>query len=230
MPGGYVLLNPGDHVCALYSSENELADIVGTFLAEGLHKSERCWYLPASDDPNAVRAALRRRQVDATLAAERGALSILSSTSAYNVRGDFDPEETMVVFSEAIEQALADGFNGFRAAANMSWALDLEDGPERLITYEALLRSLFSSARATGLCLYDRNRMPLAVIDGALSTHPVVRVQGTYARNGFYDASVRSLSRAEAVAVAAKLDRLDALGGERRDDSPVQRADRRKAR
>jgi hypothetical protein len=44
------------------------------------------------------------------------------------------------VFSNAIEQAFADGFNGFRAAANMSWALDLPDGPERLITYEALLR------------------------------------------------------------------------------------------
>ncbi len=49
----------------------------------------------------------------------------------------------MVVFSDAIEEALSEGFTGFRAAANMSWALDLEGGTERLITYEALLRSLF---------------------------------------------------------------------------------------
>ena len=203
-----MVLNAGDHICAIYSSDDELAGIVGEFLAEGIRKAERCWYLPASDDPDSVRAALRAHDVDTTRVEERGALSILSSRAAYSVRGDFDPEETMVVFSNAIEQALSDGFNGFRAAANMSWALDLEDGPERLITYEALLRSLFSSAKATGLCLYDRQRMPLAVIDGALCTHPVVHTDGLFAQNEFYDASVRSLRAVEPAAVTLKLERL----------------------
>jgi len=212
-----VLLNPGDHICAIYTSDDELARIAGEFLAEGLRKSERCWYLPASDDRDAVRAALESLHVDTTRAEERGALSILSSNAAYSVRGDFDPEDTMSVFSNAIEQALADGFNGFRAAANMSWALDLADGPERLITYEALLRSLFASARATGLCLYDRNRMPLAVIDGALSTHPVVRARNRYSRNAFYDAAVRSLRAADPVAVKSKLEQLSAPARDRRE-------------
>lgn len=193
-----MLLNPGDHVCAIYSGDDELAQIVGEFLAEGLRKSERCWYLPAADDPSAVRAALAERGVDQGRAVERGALSILSPNAAYGVRGDFDPEETLVVFSHAIEQALSDGFNGFRAAANMSWALDLDGGAERVITYEALLRSLFSSARATGLCLYDRRRMPVAVIDGALATHPIVRADGSYSRNNLYDPTVKSL-RAEEI-------------------------------
>ncbi len=206
-------VKPGDHICAIYGSADELSQTVADFLADGLRKSERCWYLPASDNPDAVRAALSARQVDIARAMERGALSILSSNATYRVRGDFDPEETMAVFSSAIEQALADGFNGFRAAANMSWALDLEGGTERLITYEALLRSLFSSARATGLCLYDRTRMPLEVIDGALSTHPLVHVRGTYAHNGFYDAGVRSLGMTDSVAGAAKLKQLDDRAG-----------------
>jgi hypothetical protein len=156
-------------------------------------------------------------------------LSILSSNAAYSVRGTFDPEETMVVFSNAIEQALTDGFNGFRAAANMSWALDLEDGPERLITYEALLRSLFSSAKATGLCLYDRTRMPLAVIDGALATHPVVHVHGSYASNTFYDASVRSLRAAEPAAVTSKLEQLHSDARDSRQNPPKQVKDQRNA-
>jgi len=202
------VLNPGDHVCAIYGSEGELADVVGGFLAEGLRKSERCWYLPAADDPNAVRAAIRARRLDTARAEKRGALNILPSGAVYATRGEFDPEETLAAFSEAIEQALADGFNGFRAAANMSWALDLDGGPERLIVYEALLRSLFSTAPATGLCLYDSRRMPLAVIDGALSTHPVVRAHGTYSDNTFYDASVRSLGDADPAAVRSKLERL----------------------
>jgi hypothetical protein len=192
----------------MYSGGDELARIAGNFLAEGLRRSERCWYLPASDDPATLRAALRACHIDATRAEERGALNILSSGAAYSVRGTFDPEETMAVFSNAIEQALADGFNGFRAAANMSWALDLDGGAELLITYEALLRSLFSSARATGLCLYDRQRMPLAVIDGALATHPIVHAHGVYSPNGFYDAGVRSLRAVEPATVKSRLERL----------------------
>ena len=61
-----MLLNPGDHICAIYSSDDELAQITAEFLAEGIRKSERCWYLPASDDPAAVRAALSVRHVDTT--------------------------------------------------------------------------------------------------------------------------------------------------------------------
>lgn len=222
------MLNPGDHICAIYNSDDELARIVGDFLAEGLRKSERCWYLPASDDPNAVRTALKARNVETARATDRGALSILTSNAAYSVRGDFDPEETMVVFSDAIEQALADGFNGFRAAANMSWALDLDGGPEKLIVYEALLRSLFSSARATGLCLYDRKRMPLSVIDGALSTHPVVHVNGTYSVNTFYDERVQSLAVVDPAVVTSKLEQLNTVAGQLPLPPRIQPKDRRR--
>ncbi|HVZ22087.1 MAG TPA: MEDS domain-containing protein, partial [Vicinamibacterales bacterium] len=201
-------LNPGDHICAIYSTDQELVALVAAFLVEGLSKGERCWYLPASDDPRPVRTALHARGVDLGRAVDSGALSILSANAAYTVRGDFEPEETMAVFNGAIEQALYDGFTGFRAAANMSWALDLDDGVERLITYEALLRSLFSNARATGLCLYDRSRMSLNVIDGALSTHPVVHTPGGYRPNAYYDPGVHSLRSADAGAVRAKLARL----------------------
>ncbi|HXW08370.1 MAG TPA: MEDS domain-containing protein [Vicinamibacterales bacterium] len=212
-----MLLNPGDHVCAIYSTRGELAEAVGEFLAEGLRKSERCWYVPAADEPPAIRAELEERGVNTTRAIDRGALNILSSQTAYTVRGDFDPEETLAVFSSAIEQALSDGFSGFRAAANMSWALDLENGVERLVTYEALLRSLFASAPATGLCLYDRTRMPLAVVDGALSTHPVVRSDGMYRMNPFYDSCVHSFQEADPIAVTSKLAQLGLSGLDRRE-------------
>lgn len=116
-----MLRNPGDHVCAIYGGDDELAQIVGEFLAEGLRKSERCWYLPAADDPSAVRAALAERGVDQGRAVERGALSILSPNAAYGVRGDFDPEETLVVFSHAIEQALSDASSRRRRCCGLSF-------------------------------------------------------------------------------------------------------------
>jgi hypothetical protein len=196
-------------VCALYSDSDELARVVAEFLAEGLQRSERCWYVSASDDTRAVRSALQARGVDVAREMERDALNILSSSAAYIVDGAFNPELTMYLFNDAIEEALADGFAGFRAAANMSWALDVGMDMEQLITYEALLRALFSSARVTGLCLYDRQRMPLAVIDGALSTHPVVRTSSGYGVNAFYEPAVRSLQPSDPLVLADKLEQID---------------------
>jgi hypothetical protein len=138
--------------------------------------------------------------------------------TASAVRGNFEPEATMNIFNDAIEQAYADGFTGFRAAAEMSWALDHETGARQLIVYEALLRSLFSSCRAIGLCLYDRTRMPLAVINGALATHPVAGLPGQFRANPFYDARTTCLSTVDGATVLAKLAQLD-----RRDEPPTTR-------
>jgi len=137
---------------------------------------------------------MEHRGIDVDAETKRSALHLLGSNDTYTVHGGFDPEQTMRVFSAAIEQALSDGFNGFRAAADMSWALDVPDGAEVVITYEALLRMLFSNSPATGLCLYDKRRMPLQVLNGALLTHPIIESAGGFMSNGAYDPEVRGLA------------------------------------
>jgi hypothetical protein len=76
----------------------------------------------------------------------------------------------------------------------MSWALTLDRGPESLIEYEVLLRMLFTNSPATGLCLYDKRRTPVEVVNGALLTHPVIATNQGFNRNGFYDPAVRGLA------------------------------------
>jgi chemotaxis family two-component system sensor kinase Cph1 len=198
----------GDHICLLYSNIRELANTVGEFLADGLAKGERCWYVASGTEERDVRAALRRAAVDVETYIARGALRLIPASEAYLVHGQFDPEATMRVFNDAIEQSLADGFTGFRAAAEMSWALDPNGGVDRLITYEALLRTLFANCRVVGLCLYNRRNMPLAVIDGALSTHPVVGTNGSFRSNPFYDDNVNALREIDEATVGRKLHEL----------------------
>ena len=120
--------------------------------------------------------------IDVSAKTKREALQLISGDGAYIVHGTFNPEATIQIFNDAIEQAYTDGFTGFRAAAEMSWALNCADGAHQVIVYEALLKSLFASCRAIGLCLYDRKRMPLQVINGALSTHPVAGSHGSLRR------------------------------------------------
>lgn len=187
---------PGDHACGLYSSTRGLATTVGRFLAVGLGRGERAWYVASGDEDRAVRSALRTEGVDVDAAISRGALRLIRAHEAYLIHGRFDPEATVRVFNDAIEESFAAGFSGFRAAAEMSWALESDDGLDRLITYEALLRTLFASCRAIGLCLYHRRRMPLAVIDGALATHPIAGagINGTFCPNPFYDPRATTLN------------------------------------
>lgn len=195
----------GDHICFIYSTLPELADTVGVFLADGLAKGERCWYVASGPDELAVREALQRVSVDIDTHTARGALRLISARDAYLIHGRFDPEETMRVFNDAIEKSLADGYTGFRAAAEMSWALDPNGSLDRLITYEALLRTLFANCGVIGLCLYNRRDMPLAVIDGALKTHPVVGTKGDFRSNPFYDRNFNALSEVDAATVHGKL-------------------------
>lgn len=203
-------LKRGDHVCAVYSTPAELTRVVAAFLAEGLRAGERSWYVGAEHEMASVQAALGESGIDAAAASSRGALKLLSGAGAYVVRGAFDPEVTLGIFNDAIEQAYTDGFTGFRAAAEMSWALECADGPHLVIVYEALLKTLFDSCRAVGLCLYDRKRMPLSVINGALCTHPIVAsMRGGVVTNDFYDPTVERIQPVDDAVVIAKISSLN---------------------
>lgn len=201
----------GDHICSMYSTGTELVEQVAEFLADGLGRGERCWYVGMGSEIEAVRSALRQDRIDVESATARQALRLITGESAYVVQGAFDPETTIRIFNDAIEQAWKDGFTGFRAAAEMSWALTCRDGAHQVIVYEALLRPVFATCRAIGLCLYDRTRMPLDVIDGALATHPLAGSRQRYAANPFYDPTVTQRRPVEDVHVHEKLKRLDRI-------------------
>lgn len=178
----------GDHACGIFSSRAQLVRLVSRFLAEGLERYEHCWYIGSRADGVAIRSALRRRGVEADDQIRHGALRIVLPTDVYTLHGDFDPERTVRIFDDAVKQSLAHGFRGFRVAADMSWALAIPDGSERLIAYEASAKALFAATPVTAFCLYHRRRMPLNVLNGAMVTHPVTfAARGDAMSNPFYD-------------------------------------------
>ena len=43
-------LRKGDHVCGLYSTRYELAEIVAEYLIDGLQRKQRCWFITTGDE------------------------------------------------------------------------------------------------------------------------------------------------------------------------------------
>lgn len=204
----------GDHICAVYKTpEEQLADAVD-YVADGLSRNERCLY--AADEPESLDLfcdALARAGVDARAAERDGRLLLLTKETAHLRGGRFDSESMLHMLSEAVEDALNDGYRGLRTCGDMSWLLDGAPGSEQVVEYEALLNQFFASVRAMGMCQYDVARVPEGLLDHALDTHSSVVVSGTHRQNPYYRRSSAAAPTAHSrpIALRDKLADLNAL-------------------
>ena len=200
------LFAPGDHACVVYSSRIQLVRVVSRFLAQGLERAERCWFVGPHLDSVAIRSALKRRGVDVDRHIRAQAIRLLLAQDVYIADGQFDPARADRVFRDGLTQARLDGCRGLRVAADVSWVVGIEGSVDQLIAYEARARAAFAAAPMTGLCLYHRRRLPLHALHGALLTHPVITAaQGRAIANPFYNGEISTLSSAHDRDVTSKL-------------------------
>lgn len=197
---------PGDHICALFETEDEQIAIAAHYVGDGLRRGERCLYVAAS--PAALtrfRAALDALGVDSSEAFRRGALILATSDEAHLAGGRFDSERMLRLLNNAVESALNDGFQGLRTCGDMSWLLAEPEGSEQVVEYEAFLNQFFRGVRAVGMCLFDSARLPAALIDHALATHPSVNFPGRLVPNPFFEPSASAARIPQADRVESKL-------------------------
>ena len=199
----------GDHICALYESDEEQVAIASEYVAEGLRAGDRCLYVGASRAAlECVRLALRALGIDVAAMLDRRALVEGTHAEAHLAGGRFDCERMLALLDDALEAALNDGFVGLRTCGDMSWLLDDPPGSEQVVEYEALCNQFFQNARATGMCLYDRRRPP-GLIDHALATHPSAVLERRHKGNPFYQPpAVAAIRSAEADDLDCKLSEL----------------------
>jgi hypothetical protein len=163
-----------NHACYVYRDQADLVRTAARFIADGIQAGERCWYVAKGDETDALRHTLRDRGVAVAAAERRGALQLYTPTQIYKAVQPFSAERMMEVFSDGISAALTEGYAGFRAAGEMSWA----DHPAfrgQLLEYEHLITALLVNSRATGLCLFDVRSPHLAAV---VAAHPLVARSG----------------------------------------------------
>lgn len=191
-----IAYHQGDHVCTLFTTQEEQLAAAVEYLNAGLSRGERCLYVCCEHSIAEFRKALTKAGIDVAREEKRGALVLLSKVDGHLKGGSFDPDRMISLLHAAVEDALAAGFAGLCAAGDMSWLLDEAPGSERLAEYEARLNQFYSSHRALGLCQYNRNQLPGAALDHGIATHPYIRMEGPILlENPFYEPPEQAANR-----------------------------------
>jgi PAS domain S-box-containing protein len=214
-------LQPGDHVCCVHETEEEVRAVVGPYLQQGLEASERVLYIADIRSPQMIAEWLCGCGVDMERRVESGQFKMVRSESAHTQGGTFNPDRMIAYLKEELREALEEGYGALRVASEMSWALSGFEGSERLGEYEAKLDLLLRDAACAVLCLFDRNQFPPEILLEALATHPVV-ICGTEVCDNFHHVPPEDyLSPASA---RAELERkLDGLRRRRQTEAGFKR-------
>lgn len=164
-------LEPGDHVCLLFSNPRRWHDFMVSFLAEGVARRERCVYVTSLYDPARLKRMLAGSHAGLGQALASGQLLVLHYSRVYTPQGVFEPEETLRSLTDAVETALALGYLGLRVTGEMHWASYRPPGYARLAQYEAMLNPLFEHLACLAVCQYDRALFAPSLLDQIAGAH-----------------------------------------------------------
>ena len=184
-PFGLSDLEPGDHLCCIYQSEEEHRSLLTPYLRQGLERGEKVFYIVDLHTAEEVLGYLESDGIDTQPYLSSGQLSILTVDDAYMKEGEFDPDGMIALLRTETEQAVSEGYSALRVTGEMTWALKGLPGSERLIEYEAKLNHFFPGSRCMAICQYDRRHFSPDLLLGILTTHPIA-VIGTEIYDNFY--------------------------------------------
>ncbi len=179
-------LEPGDHLCCLYETEEEHRAVLTPFMRQGLEQAEKVIYVVDAGNAEFVLRYLRNNGLDVESYLAKGQLGIFTSDEAYMRDGVFDPDGMIEVLRTETERALDEGYKALRVTGEMTWALRGLPGSDQLIEYEVTLNEFFPESKCLAICQYDRRRFDPALLLDVLATHPLA-VVGMEVTNNFYN-------------------------------------------
>jgi hypothetical protein len=174
--------SPGDHVCAFYSgSRDVLDDIVVDYITKGLAAGNKVFCMV--DQPSAVHG-----RVLPQLIARDGMLNVLTEDEAYMPDGHFSKDTFIRNMRSMVHDALADGYNSFRAVGDESFIIRNGVDIREWFAAESELNSIVPDYPHFFFCLYDLDLFDGAAVMHVLRTHPRVYVNGILIGNPHYQA------------------------------------------
>ncbi|MFH9011007.1 MEDS domain-containing protein [Streptomyces sp. NPDC017943] len=160
------------HVAVSYSSDDEWAGHLVTFVRAGLDRGEQVQYFADATDPDRVTHVLTEHGVDAAGALRRGQLLVTTAGETYLAGSGFDPESMIGLWQQAVDGAAAEGYRNLRVIGEMSWGTRRIPGADRLLEYEMRIHhEVFERLPLTAWCFYDRRLFPGDALAALAAAH-----------------------------------------------------------
>lgn len=161
----------GHHFCHFYKNKRELMDVLIHYLKAGLENNEFCLLVTSSplnaEDAKKEFGKKIKRFNDHI---NKGQLKIMEASQWYTQSGRFDPDRVIKLWLEQEKQAQSKGFQGLRAAGNVSWIEKKDWG--RFMDYEQVINAVIKKKRMAALCSYPSNRLNASEIIDVVNRHP----------------------------------------------------------
>lgn len=191
-------LKQGDHLCLIYYQDpaEQMAAVI-PYIKQGLSAGERCIYVADDQTTEEVARALEAGGIDVRQERERKSLGLWTRQD-WRQPGELDPGKKFIQVRRVIEEALRSGFKGVRFAVEMTWTLQPDVPIDKLKQWEGSLNRLFApGVPGRMICQYNCHRLPPAVIEVGLTSHPVAILGDQICTNFYYEGPVVPETRSD---------------------------------
>ena len=176
---------PGDHICGVFSGEQERDQVLIPFLQAGLVSGDKCICVVDGTAPEEIVAALGPSGEAAALTAGKQ-LEVIGSADMYLRSGRFSADEVIGSWKAAISDAMYAGqFDVVRAVETWSRREVLPDMQELLMLESEMNRYLPLYPQVI-VCLYDIDRFGSGALYNLVMTHPRMLMRGMLIENPYY--------------------------------------------
>jgi len=176
---GVLKLQPHDHACLIYESENEWRENVIPFILEGLKRGEKCIYGLNHRKKQEIIDCLREEGIN-TAGYENSGQLLIMDKSVLPAESSIDRLEQIQEFCvQFLEQCLAEGYSAIRFTSESLYTLTGLDPAKNMIEANSRMNTnLFPHYPCVALCQYDRWKTDPMILKYAIISHPLIIKNG----------------------------------------------------
>ena len=182
---GGLKVDPGDHICGVFTGEQERDEVLIPFLQAGLASGDKCICVIDGTAPGRIVSTLGPGGEAAALAAGKQ-LEVIGASEMYLRSGRFSADEVIGVWKAAMSDAMYAGqFDVVRVVETWSRRDVLPDLSELLMLESEMNRYLPLYPQVV-MCLYDMDQFGSGALVNLVMTHPRMLVGGMVIENPYY--------------------------------------------
>lgn len=166
-------LSHGQHACGIVGSGAERLRMVSSFVHSGLVAGDQVWCFPNGCRPEVLEWLHRDNAADDDAVAS-GQLTVMPTDESMLSVLDSDPGGVIDGLRRAVDDAVAEGWNGFRLVGDLGWAVRGPSCAQHLLDFEARVGEVLDGSPAAALCQYDRYRFDADTMMALTGAHAAV--------------------------------------------------------